>query len=722
MEIRVGPPNLTIHADEQFLVCAPDATISEEKQQGFFSTDTRLVSAFGISLARQRPVLLNSAVIAPFAARFEFVNEELSTRRGRVEAAHVHLRLDRVLHDGLHEDYDVTNYERAPVDFDLELRIEGDYADLFDVKEHRLVRRGTADSTWSREERALRTTYRNEDFERGLRLAVERCDSEPTFANGLLSFRIALAPKERWHTCLLWTPLEVERAGGRPLRRCHAVVEGDSDLAERRRRWTSRVTRIETSDPHVNAIIGRAVDDLAALRMGRHDEQAQAHGGEAADAMVPAAGMPWFVSLFGRDALVVSLQTLLLTPGLAVGSLQALGQLQGEDYDDRRDLQPGKIEHEFRHGELAHFRLIPQTPYYGTHDAPALYVWTAVETWHWTANRELLERLRPNVERALEWIDRDGDQDGDGLQEYRTRAGDWGYYNQSWKDSGDAIVHASGELAELPIATCELQGYVVAAKRGWAEVLEQAFEEPEAAAGLRAQAEQLASAIEERFWWEAEGTYLLGLDGRKRPIESVASNPGHLLWAQAVDPARAASTARRLLAGDLWSGWGVRTLSSAHAAYNPHSYQLGSVWPHDNAILANGLAHYGHTAEAAQVARALLDAARCFQHGRLPEVFAGLERDEGSFPAQYLGANVPQAWAAAAVPHLVAALVRPQASAVERRLTLSPALPDWLPEIALRNVRVGGASVDLRLCDGEVAVERRRGELEVARPDAAAPS
>jgi glycogen debranching enzyme len=312
--------------------------------------------------------------------------------------------------------------------------------------------------------------------------------------------------------------------------------------------------------------VERALDDLGALRMRRVDKDAVAHGGDGIEEMVPAAGIPWFVSLFGRDALVVSLQTLSLSPGLAAGSLQALAALQGDRYDDRHDLQPGKIEHEFRHGELAHFELVPQTPYYGTHDATTLYVWAAAELWRWTANRTLIEQLRPHVERALHWIDVDGDSDGDGLQEYETRAGDWGYYNQGWKDSGDGVVNADGSNAELPIATCELQGYVVAAKRGWADTLEQAFDDAPGAAQLRRQADRLAEAIEERFWWEAEGAYYLGLDGRKRPIESVASNQGHLLWAHAITGDRAARVVTRLLEADMWSGWGVRTLSAAHVA------------------------------------------------------------------------------------------------------------------------------------------------------------
>ena len=317
------------------------------------------------------------------------------------------------------------------------------------------------------------------------------------------------------------------------------------------------------------------------------------------------------------------------------------------------------------------------------------------------------------MERALAWIDRDGDIDDDGLQEYQTRAGDWGYYNQSWKDSGIAIVNSDGTNAKLPIATCELQGYVVAAKREWASVVEQAFDDPATAARLRDEADGLAELVDQRFWWAAEGTYYLGLDGDKQPIETVASNAGHLLWTGAVPPDRASSVAHRLLEDDMWSGWGIRTLSTQHAAYNPLSYQLGSVWPHDNAIIANGLARYGHGRLAARIARGLLDAAQRFQHTRLPEVFAGLARDEGAFPVQYLGANVPQAWASGSIIHLITTLTGTHPDAPSNRLVVSPALPDWLPEVTLTNLRIGDAKVDLHLTPDHVEVIQARGQLAV---------
>jgi glycogen debranching enzyme len=721
MEIRVGPPTVTIHADDQFCVCAANAEMSSTLEQGYFAADTRLVSGYRVKLGRVRPVLLNSAAVAHHSARFEFTNPALAQANGAPLAENcLHLRLDRTIGNGLHEDYDLTNYSGDPIELDLEVSIESDFADLFEVKSHQPLLRGTLHSTW--DGRRLTVEYQNGAFTRGLVIEPTQCDSPTGYANGGLLFRITLGPRERWHACLLWRP-----GHGTPPARCHDLV-GDTGRHELKRNWVSRATTFVTSSPVVTQTVAQAVDDLAGLRMHRHDSvAASTEEGESADSWVPAAGVPWFVSLFGRDSLIVSLQTLALSPRFAVGSLSALAALQADGYDDARDMQPGKISHEIRHGELAALKLIPHTPYYGTHEATTLYVLVAAAAWRWHGDRAALDQLRPNVERALAWIDSGGDIDGDGLQEYKTRA-PHGYYNQAWKDAGDAILYDNGEMAALPIALCEVQGLVVMAKRAWADVLDQVYGDAAGAARLREQATRLAEMIETRFWWDAEGTYYLGLDGNKQPIRSVASNPGQLLWTGAVDAGRAAQVARRLLADDMWSGWGVRTLSDRHAAYNPFSYQLGSVWPHDNALIAAGFRNYGLDAEAAQIARALFDAAERFSSRRLPELFAGLPRDDGAFPVQYLGANVPQAWASGAVIHLIAILLGLDADATGATgpvLRLRPALPDWLPQVRLEGLTVGTASVDLQVvrdAAGQHAVDvsRQDGNLTVITDESAA--
>ncbi|MCL4313101.1 MAG: amylo-alpha-1,6-glucosidase [Actinobacteria bacterium] len=725
MDIRVGPAAITIHTDDEVIVCDPDASISSNLEQGYFASDTRFVSGYRLKLGRLHPVLMNSAAVEACSARFEYTNPDLVTTRGPLRRQSLHLRLDRILGKGVHEDYDLTNYSSSPIDVDLEVSIESDFADLFDVKSHQLIRRGLLQSTWDERSQVLTTRYRNGDFTRAIELRVNRNQSATEFANGGLLWRIRLQPAESWHTCLLWAVDTGTGKFGKPGQECHALGGHDSMHLRARRQWVANATRFATDDHEVTAVASQAISDLSSLRIHLHDEEAaawvktdKAPSRLPSDTWVPSAGVPWFVSLFGRDALVVSLQTLALAPRFALGALRALAALQADAYDDSRDMQPGKIEHEVRHGELASLHLIPHTPYYGSHDATTLYVWTAAEAWRWHGDRDELNAVRPHVERALAWIDRDGDLDGDGLQEYKTRAKVGGYFNQGWKDSGEAIVHADGSLPSLPIALCELQGYVVAAKRAWASVLKEAYHDGVAASKLQSDADALAERIEKQFYWEEEHTYYLGLDGDKRPIASVGSNPAHLLWAGAVPMERAREVAERLLMDDMWSGWGIRTLSSSHPSYNPFSYQLGSVWPHDNAIAVAGFRRYGLDQQAAKVARAIFDAAQRFLSRRLPELFAGLSRDEGSFPVQYLGANVPQAWAAGAVVHLLSSLLGLRADAPNHTLVVEPALPNWLTELSVENLSVGDAAVDLKVrreADNRHSLEvtKRKGDIEV---------
>ncbi len=722
VEVQVGPPVITMHLDDHVMVCEPNGHMSSGEQQGLFARDTRLVSGYRLKLGRVAPTLLNSSEVMPFSARFEFTNPVLDVAAGEIPAGTLHLRLDRTIRTGLHEDYDVTNHGPKRVEVELQVSIESDFADLFDVKAGRRARRGSLQSVWSMKREALTTAYENGLFQRGIEMQALRAGSPTEFANGDLIWRLSLEPGETWHTCLAWTLFldGPPHSHAKPAQECPPLLGIESNVHRARDRWAATTTTYTTSDATITRIVDQAVDDLDSLRLHIHDKEAGSwgHGEQDLDGWIPAAGIPWFVSLFGRDALVVSLQTLSLSPRFALGALRALGRLQADSYDDSRDMQPGKIEHEIRHGELALLHLIPHTPYYGTHEATTLYVWTAAKAWRWHGDRAELDAVRPHVERALAWIDLDGDVDQDGLQEYKTRAKTGGYYNQGWKDSGEAIVDATGELASLPIALCEHQGYVVAAKREWARVLEDAYGDTATATRLRAEADRLVEKIEELFWWEEEGTYYLGLDGSKRPLRTVASNPAHLLWAGVVDPDRARRTATRLMEDDMWSGWGIRTLSRQHPSFNPFSYQLGAVWPHDNVIAAAGFRRYGLDDLATKVIRGIFDAADCFRSRRLPELFAGVQRDDGGFPTQYLGANVPQAWASGAVIHAMDVLLGLDADGPGQTLTVNPVLPPWLEEVRLENLGVGKSRANIvvsRNEDGSASLDvQHHGGLHVS--------
>jgi glycogen debranching enzyme len=697
MEVRVGPAVIMSYVDDEILVCEPNGELSSGAQHGYFIADTRLVSGYRLRIGRNRPLLLNSAQVAAHSSRFEFTNAAFLDDEGAEVPEHcLHLRLDRSLGRGVHEDYELTNYASRAIDLIVEVSLESDFADLFDVKDRRLQRRGVVESSWNAEATTLVNSFRHEGFTRGIRIEAREAIERPTYANGGLLFPVKLEHSATWRTCLLWRPILDEGVVLPTDECCHRMLHERPEAGSELR--PGGATSFATSDPGITATIRQAVEDLTDLRLRAHVEpgfldlgqagEQSSWKGHEGDYWLPAAGVPWFVTLFGRDALTVSLQALPASYRFAEGSLQALGVLQATGTDDDRDMQPGKIEHELRRGELAALRLIPHTPYYGSHDATPLYVLCAAATWSWHGSRAELDVLRPHVEAALGWIARDGDLDGDGLLEYQTRS-TRGYFNQGWKDAHDAIQHADGSLPELPIATCELQGLVVAAKRAWADVLEEAFRESTAAQRLRDEADRLQAEIERRFFWEDEGTYYLGLDGHKRPIETVASNAGHLLAYGAIDPERAKLVAGRLFAADLWSGWGIRTLAASHPAFNPFSYQCGSIWPHDNVLIAAGLRRYGLDAEAHAIARAMFDAADCFVSRRLPELFAGLARDEASFPVQYLGANVPQAWASGAIIQLIDVLVGFEPHADSGELRLHPALPRWLEEVSVADLLVG---------------------------------
>jgi glycogen debranching enzyme len=376
----------------------------------------------------------------------------------------------------------------------------------------------------------------------------------------------------------------------------------------------------------------------------------------------------------------------------ARGALAALGALQASERDDWRDAEPGKLPHECRRGELAQLDLIPHACYYGTHDAPSLYCLTLWSAWRWTGDRELLDAHLPTARAALRWCEELGDRDADGLQEYATRSRK-GYYNQSWKDAGDAIVREDGSLADVPLATVELQGYLYAARLAMAELLEERGEAVEAE-GLRAAARELQAIVEDRYWLEEEGFYAIALDAGKRPVTSIASNPGQLLWTGLPAPERADAVGRRLLERDLFTGWGLRTLSAEHARYNPLSYQRGSVWPHDTALAAAGLWRYGRREEAATLLRATLEAACAFEDDRLPELFCGLDRSVGA-PVPYREANVPQAWAAAAPVLAVQLLLGLVPDAPRSRCFVAPWLPDWLPSLEVSGVAIGAGTLDV---------------------------
>jgi glycogen debranching enzyme len=683
-KVQVGPHQVSIHHGQTVLVTEPDGQITWPSEKGLYFFDTRVISSWAIYANGESWNLLNGGAVTPYAARIHLTNRKIPTTDGIIPERTLGLVVSRSISGGMHEDLDITNNGMKRVRFQLEIVLRCDFADIFEVKSGNIVRRGRIITKWSQTKQQLRTVYRNGDFIRAVTVTSGSRPANAVYANGRLSFEVDLDSGETWHCCLLYT-LEDGKRTFPPLEDC-ADQHQKTHHAEALSDWLQSVLKILCSNEEFYRLYRQALEDMAALRLPI----------VGTDHMVflPAAGLPWFVAPFGRDSLIVSLQNMLIYPDFARGSLDILGSLQAQEEDDYRDAEPGKILHEIRYGELAHFKLIPHTPYYGTADATPLYLITLNAAWRATGDRALLERHLETAEGCLSWIDDYGDRDGDGFQEYQTRS-PVGYENMGWKDSGDSVVHPDGSLVKGPKALCELQGYVYDAWLRMSEVFDE-LGKPGRARELRTKAAALFKRFNEDFWDEELGFYAFALDGEKKKVLTVASNPGHCLSSGIVPPERAAKVVRRLMAPDMWSGWGIRTLSALNPAFNPYNYQTGSVWPHDNAIIALGFKRYGFGAEAARIARDISGAASHFLFNQLPELYTALDRDETNFPVQYLGANIPQAWAAGSVFALMQAMLGFRPDAPRGKLHVDPLLPEWLPDLTILDLRVGKQRFDIR--------------------------
>jgi glycogen debranching enzyme len=680
---------LALKSGAQFCCTRPDGSIRPAlaSGEGFYAADTRHLSELRLTIAGRQPVLLSSAIESGHHAFINATNPMLTDGSSRLPQDTLSLRQTVLVSECLYYEVAVRNFHREAVVTQVEVSLAADFADVFEV---RGVDRRTSGSLAppTREDDLLRFTYLAVDGQRRETLVELHPSPRSVQIDGdtvHVVWAVELAAGAEIDLGLTAVPIV---GGGRPARpgaaagtepTAQAIAEA---LAAQDDAWTSACARISSDNELFDALIDASVRDLHALMM------------PVGDSELPAAGIPWYVAPFGRDSLLSSCEALMINPAVARGTLLALAGLQADADEDWRDAEPGKILHELRVGELARTGQIPHTPYYGTADATPLFLMVAGGYYRWTLDLDTMKRLRPALDAALEWIDKWGDRDGDGFVEYERRS-PAGLRNQGWKDSDDAIMHADGSLAEGPIALVEVQGYVYEAKRRIADVYE-ALGEGGRAGALRGEAAVLRSAFNEAFWMPEEGFFALALDGAKQQVRSITSNPAHCLYCGIVDDEKARLVGERLMAGDMFSGWGIRTLSSLSPAYNPMSYHNGSVWPHDNAIAAAGLKRYGFDAATSRIAAALFDVASGARDARLPELFCGFSRSESSSIVAYPVACIPQAWAAAAPFMLVQALLGISAHAPENWLIVDrPRLPDWLGSVELRDIRVGEARVSL---------------------------
>jgi glycogen debranching enzyme len=662
---------------------------------GLFADDTRFLSRLVLTIGGKRPLLLSSGTVDYFSAAFFLRNP----RTERLPLDSLSIRRERFVGDGMQDHLRIENQTDEPVSFQFGVELAADFADIISVKEWDFslgdpTRAAPLPEPVTAQIDERRNQFVLADSDGFGRTQVILSQHGAIHGRGV-AYDIELQPRETWE---LRIDVVIGPSDGQdsepPAAERHLGGER-ARVQESLNAWQLRVPHMRAGWDTLQHAFGQSVNDLAALRMRTADLDGLGR--------LPGAGIPWFMTVFGRDTLITCLQTLMFGPELACSSLRELAGLQATEDDPSRDAEPGKIVHEVRRGKCA-VKWFDR--YYGTLDASPLFLVLLSEVWRWTDDADFVNDLRGPALAALRWIDEFGDRDGDGFVEFERR-NPRGLANQSWKDSGDSQRFRDGRFARAPIAPCEVQGYVYDARRRTAELAREVWRDAELAERLDREAEELRNRFDEAFWVdERGGYYALALDADKQRVDSLCSNIGHLLWSGIVPPGRIEQVADRLMGDELWSGWGVRTMSTGDAAYNPLSYHNGTVWPHDNSLCAWGLARAGRWPEALRIVRALFEAAVSFDY-QLPEVFSGFPRAETPFPIAYPTAARPQAWAAGTPVLLLRLLLglRPDRSR-QRLTTVAPSeLPSWTGDLRLSGVRAFGRTWDVRLEDGAVAVE-----------------
>jgi len=678
-----------------------DIETAELKEQGIFCEGTRFLSYLELHLAQARPLLLSSTIKADnslFAA--DLANVDIS-RNGEVVIPRgtLHVLRTKFLWQGVcYEQFQVVNYGSFSIDIPFSLRFGADFADIFEVRGVTRERRGQRLEDVVEPDSVV-LSYQGLDGV--IRRTHLYCSPAPRrISASQIQFDAYLEPRSQV-TLNLAISCEI---GSDSKRHPKSFERAWSAIKTEAGKIRDDSSKVHTSSDEFNQWIERSQSDVEMMIVGNPEVN------------YPYAGVPWFSTVFGRDGIITALQCLWLNPAIARGVLEFLASHQAQESNPASEAEPGKILHEMRKGEMAALGEVPFRCYYGAVDATPLFVMLADSYYARTGDRALIERLWPNLERALAWIDNCGDCDGDGFVEYSRHSKD-GLVQQGWKDSNDSVFHADGTLAEGPIALCEVQGYVFAAKRGAAR-LASVLGEQKRSSMLESQAATLRKQFDAAFWCEDISTYAIALDGQKRECRVRTSNPGHCLYTGIANADRAYQVAHLLLSKDFFSGWGIRTVASGEARYNPISYHNGSVWPHDNALIAAGLARYGFKEMAGEILSGLLAVSTFVDLHRLPELFCGLERRTREGPTLYPVACAPQAWAAAAVFLLLQSCLGLSLDAVKKQVRLDgPYLPEAIPEIWIRDLRVGDACVDLflerRANLVRLQILDKRGEVEV---------
>lgn len=734
---KIRPRHGIVYCSQGRAVLATDeeGLIKGFPRHGLFYGETRVVSHYDYSV-NGKPLQMVAVsnveqhswlgyyIFPPPGSKWK--TDTGSGEMEQVSEETIELKVSRTVGLGVHEDIDFTNFSQSAAKFVFEIELDSDFADQAETFQRKQVGRRVRHWKPTSDGGELAYEYRNEHkyshqgnvgvarIHLGLIVRIEKADSKVSFRASKLSFKITLAAGKSWHACIKFTPV-FEGKKMPPLYDCREFFGARNELDRKRLIFLKESTQFETEQkPDLAAVVettlSQAKADLSSLRLPDMD-----HGDRS---WVMAAGLPIYIALFGRDTLFVGWQTAIASTAMMSGALHELPKWQGQLEDNWRDEQPGRMLHEAHTGPLASLFYNPRTRYYGAATPSSYYPIVLTDLWRWTGDKNLITPLLKPALLGLRWKDDYTHLFGDGFYDYRTLSSQ-GNKNQGWKDSGDAIVYEDGSQVDTPISTCEEQAFVYVAKLRMAEMF-WFLGNRDQARRMFDEAAELKKRFNERFWMPEKKFYALGLDPERRQIKSISSNPGHLLTCGIVPEEFAGYVGRRLMRPDMFSGWGVRTLSSDHPAYDPYSYHRGSVWPVEQGSFALGLMRYGMIEELHTLARAIFESTKLFSYNRLPECFSGHPRDgDHPFPSLYPKANWPQAWSSSCVFSIVQAMLGLYPFAPTNLLLVNPHLPEWLPEMTLRNLHVGKSVASIRFYrKGKQTmfdVLEKRGKLHILR-------
>jgi len=650
---------------------------NDDMQYGLYLKDTRFLSRYELLVDNIKPFILSSMEVEDRIKKIYLTNANSK----KIGSKEVLIIREQIIFNGMvYDRILVKNFFSHPIALRLILKVDADYLDIFQVRNYVKEKRLGSILNPSKIKNGIVLGYLGKD---GLRreTTVKILNEEGEIYKDRIELSFQLKHKQEKEVTVGIIPM-IE---GQKLinKNMISFERAQKKLRSNYKKWEEDSLMVKTDNKKFNQLVNRSLSDLKLLLT------------DLGEGFIPIAGIPWYAVPFGRDSIITSLQTLMVNTKIAKGTLKTLARFQGKEVNEDREEEPGKIMHEIRFGELAHLNLIPHTPYYGNIDSTPLFLILAVEYFHWTEDLISIKKILPNLFAALEWIDKYGDMDQDGYIEYGSKNNKWAI-NQGWKDSTDSSVHQDGSLAVLPIALVEVQGYVYQAKKGMAEIFFY-LGEKDKAKKLEKEARELKDRFNRDFWMEDEKYFAFGLDYQKKQIASITSNPGHGLYSGIISQDKSEAVVKKLLSDEMFNGWGIRTMGGNEMGYNPMSYHNGSVWPHDNSMIINGLIRYNYHREAIKVINGLIKASQYFKYNRLPELFCGFSHKEMKEPIEYPVACSPQAWACGSIYLIIQSLLGINLDVANNKIYLKPILPDEINKVEVKNLKIGDNGADFIL-------------------------